>query len=74
MSERPPPREPDRSPETSQAEAQRLHEEARVLALAMHRAAQASAELLAKSPRKISENVRRGQGHASATVAQSLVG
>jgi hypothetical protein len=60
MSERPPPREPDRSPEAPQAEARRLHEEAWALALAMHQATQASAELLAKSLRRISENVRRG--------------
>jgi hypothetical protein len=59
MNEQPPP-DPKRSPETTQAEAQRLHEEARILAWVMLRAAQASAELLAKSLSGGPENVRRG--------------
>jgi hypothetical protein len=36
-----------------------MHEEIRVLALAMHRAVQSSAELLAQSLRGGPENVRR---------------
>jgi hypothetical protein len=60
MSELPPQPELERPLETPLAEVQRMHEEILMLALAMHRAVQASAELLAKSLRWGPEDVRRG--------------